>query len=73
MLEADQIDDLICAVAAFDRETLMHAFREVPSRFPIDFTPEFLATTPLDHLRHVFVALCLQCKHVPALEAQTAA
>ena len=73
MLEADQIDELICTVAVFDRDMLMHAFREYPSPFPLDFTTEFLETTPLDRLRHIFLALCLQCKHLPQMEAQAVA
>ena len=73
MLDSHQVEDLICAVAVLDRDTLVHHFRAYPSTFPIDFTPEFLATAPLDRLRHIFLALCLQCQHVPELEAATAA
>ncbi len=73
MLESHQIEDLICAVAALDRETLVRQFRVYPSTFPIDFTPAFLETVPLDRLRHIFLALCLQCQHVPELALPTAA
>ena len=73
MLDSHQIEDLICVVAVLDRETLVSQFNAYPSTFPIDFTPDFLATVPLDRLRHIFLALCLQCQHVPELEAATAA
>jgi hypothetical protein len=73
MLDSHQIEDLICAVAALDRETLVGQFRAYPSTFPIDFTPEFLATVELDRLRHIFLALCVQCQHVPELALPVAA
>ena len=73
MLESQQIEDLICAVAVLDRTALVQQFRAYPSTFPIDFTSEFLHTVPLDRLRHIFLALCLQCQHVPELMLQPAA
>ena len=73
MLEMQQIEDLICAVAVLDRDALVQQFQAYPSTFPIDFTPEFLPTVPLDRLRHIFMALCLQCQHVPELMLQPAA
>ena len=69
MLDPHQIEDLICATAALDREALVEQFQAYPSTFPIDFTPEFLETVDLDRLRHIFLALCLQCQHVPELMA----
>ena len=73
MLEPQQIDDLICLTAVMDRETVVRHLREYPSNFPIDFTPEFLSTVDLDRLRHIFLALCVQCQHVPLVEVSTAA
>ena len=73
MLELNQIEDLICTVAVLDREALVQQFHTYPSTFPIDFTPEFLQTVPLDRLRHIFLALCLQCQHVPELMLPSAA
>ncbi len=65
MLMSDQVDELICLVAAMDRPTLVRQLSQYRASFPIDFTPEFLETTPLDRLRHIFVALCLQCQRMP--------
>ncbi len=68
MLEANQVEELICLVSAMDRPTLVRQFREYRANFPVDFTDHFLETTPVERLRHIFVALCLQCQHVPDLE-----
>ena len=69
MLEAQQVEELICLVSAMDRPTLVSQFRAYRGAgFPVDFTDHFLETTPVERLRHIFLALCLQCQHVPALE-----
>ncbi len=73
MLEADQVEELICLVSAMDRPALASQFRAYRATFPVDFTDEFLRTAPVDRLRHIFVALCLQCQHVPQLAASEAA
>lgn len=68
MLDAHQVEELICLVSAMDRPELVRQFRDCPGSFPVDFTEEFLQRTPLERLRHIFVALCLQCHHVPEFE-----
>ena len=68
MLEAQQVEELICLVSAMDRPTLVGQFRAYRAGFPVDFTDHFLETTPIERLRHIFLALCLQCQHVPAME-----
>ena len=68
MLDAHQVEELICLVSAMDRASLVQQFREYPGKFPVDFTDEFLHHTPIERLRHIFVALCLQCHHVPEFE-----
>ena len=73
MLESHQIEELICLVSALDRERLVEQFHAYESRFPVDFTEEFFATQSLDRLRHIFVALCLQCQRMPLTTFQTAA
>jgi hypothetical protein len=66
MLQPDQVEELIRLVSALDRPALVRQFREFrASAFPVDFTPEFLATADLDRLRHIFVALCLQSQQMP--------
>lgn len=60
MAPTTPIDELLCVVASWDRATLIQQFTSYPARFPIDFTPEFYQNQPVDRLRHIFVAMCLQ-------------
>lgn len=69
MLQPEQVEELICLVAALDRPALVRQFQQFRTRFPLDFTPDFLATTDLERLRHIFVAVCLQSQQVPDLAA----
>jgi hypothetical protein len=65
MLQPQQVEDLIVLVSSLDKPALMRQFSEYPSSFPIDFTPDFLDRQPLERLRHLFVAVCLQTKQMP--------
>jgi hypothetical protein len=67
MLASDQVEELICVVAALDRPSLVNQIHDFRGSFPLDFTDEFLTTVQLDRLRHIFVALCLQQQHMPEL------
>lgn len=73
MLASDQVDELICLVAALDRPALVGQIQAYQGTFPLDFTDEFLHKVPLDRLRHIFVALCLEQQHVPQIAMPTAA
>ena len=73
MLESQQVEELICVASAMDRPTLVGQFRAFRASFPVDFTDHFLETTPVERLRHIYVALCLQCQHVPAMEEDATA
>lgn len=73
MLQPQQVEELICVVSAMNRAALVRQFREFRATFPLDFTPEFLATADLDRLRHIFVALCLQSQQMPEIEIADAA
>ena len=65
MLASEQVDDLICRLATWDREMLTRQFQIFQSKFPVDFTPEFLSNLSVDRLRHVFLAVCLQNQRLP--------
>ena len=65
MLASDQIEELICVLSSWDREMIELQFSMFQSSFPIDFTPEFLQQVPLEKLRHVFLAMCLQNSRMP--------
>jgi hypothetical protein len=73
MLAAEQVEELTCLISVLGRAELLKQFADFPGRFPVDFTPSFLKTTPLEQLRHIFLALCLQCQKFPRLEKETAA
>jgi hypothetical protein len=73
MLQPQQVEELICLVSSMDRPALVRQFSEFRATFPLDFTPEFLASADLDRLRHIFVALCLQCQQMPEVEVADAA
>jgi hypothetical protein len=72
-MESHQVEELICVVSAMDRAALADQFRAYRATFPLDFTEDFLRTAPVERLRHIFVALCLQCQHFPALVPPEAA
>ena len=67
MLEAQQVEELITLVCAMDRAAIKRQFLGFRGDFPLDFTPEFLDTLPLERLRHIYVALCLQVQKVPGM------
>ena len=71
MLASDQIEEFISMVASMDRPALVHQFDNYRGNFPLDFTPEFLASLSVDRLRHIFLAVCLQNQRLPAIEAQS--
>ena len=65
MLMPCQIEELIELVGSLDREELLRQFVQYPANFPLDFTPDFLETIPLERLKHIFVAVCLQSQRMP--------
>jgi hypothetical protein len=72
MLQSDQIEELINLVWSLDRSALVRQFHEYPGRFPIDFTDEFFKQTPVDRLRHIFVAMCMQNQRMPVFAPSAA-
>ena len=67
MLQSHQVEQLICLVSSLDRAALRSQLESYRSGFPIDFSEEFLANQPLERLKHIFVALCLQNQRMPAM------
>jgi hypothetical protein len=65
MMQSNQVEELITLVSSLDKPALLRQFREYPASFPVDFTPEFLDRLPLERLRHLFVAVCLQSRQMP--------
>ena len=73
MLVPVQIEELITLVGSLDRPALMRQFDQYKAVFPLDFTPDFLQSTPVERLRHIFVAVCLQSQRMPSEMASEAA
>jgi len=69
MLQSEQVEELIHLVNGMDRQNLVQHFHDFPACFPLDFTPEFFEHTPLERLRHIFVAMCLQSQQIPEFAA----
>jgi hypothetical protein len=65
MLQSNQVEELIALVSGLNRDALVSHLRTYRANFPIDFTADYLGTLPLDRLRHIFVALCLQTQRFP--------
>ena len=66
MIGTTQFENLICTRATLNREQLIEHFVNFRSKFPVDFTIEYLANLPVDRLRHIFLALCLQNETCPS-------
>ncbi len=68
-MESDQVEELIRVVSSLDKPSLVRQFNEFPASFPVDFTPEFLDRQPLERLKHLFIAVCLQTRKLPEVPA----
>lgn len=68
MLQAHQVEELLCVVSRMDRSAIARHLREFRGSFPVDLTPDFVATADLDRLRHIFLALCLQARQMPEID-----
>jgi hypothetical protein len=69
MLDTHQVEDLIELVSSLDRDALIRHFHTYRANFPVDFTPQYLEKLPVDRLRHIFVAMCLQTQRLPDIAA----
>jgi hypothetical protein len=65
MLRAHQVEELMSVVSSLDRPALIQQFQSYRATFPVDLTTEFLHKEPVDRLRHIFVAMCLQNQRLP--------
>jgi hypothetical protein len=73
MLMPVQIEELIDLVTSLDRPALIRQFDNYQASFPLDFTHDFLDSTPLERLQHIFLAVCLQSQRMPYELANEAA
>jgi hypothetical protein len=72
MMAPQQIEELICLVSSLDRNGLQQQFQSYRGNFPVDFNPEFLANQPVERLRHIFLARCLQVQRMPEMACAAA-
>ena len=72
-MQAEQVEELICLISAMDRATVTERLLGFNGTFPVDFTHDFLDALPLDRLRHILVALCLQTRRCAFDPVPTAA
>ena len=73
MLQSQQVEELICLVSSLNRQELLQQFRTYQASFPLDFTSDFLQSAPLERLKHIFVAVCLQSQRMPSVNIAHAA
>ncbi len=67
MLRSHDSERVMEIIESLDREQVIDQLRRCPARFPIDFTDEWLRTQPLEELRHVLAAVCIQCDVIPQI------
>jgi hypothetical protein len=72
MLQSHQVEELMCLASSLDRPALIRQFSSYRASFPVDFTAEFLTSTSIDRLRHIFVAMCLQTQRLPEFSTTAA-
>jgi hypothetical protein len=56
------LDRQLAAVAAMDQQQVITAIKSLDCGFPVDFTDEYLRSLELEKLRHLYLALMLQCR-----------
>ena len=72
MLHAQQVEELIHLVHVLNRAAIVDQLQTYHANFPLDFTPEFLATQSTERLRHIFLSLCLHTQRMPEVPAEAA-
>ena len=66
----EEAEDLACRISAMGREELITLLKSMRCSFVLDFTEEYLASLPLDRLRHVVLAAALHGKGVAQPQVQ---
>lgn len=72
-MRADEIEELICLIAAMDRTSVIGQITTYRAGFPIDFTREFLDAQTTERLRHLLLAISVQAARSASIEAPQAA
>jgi hypothetical protein len=72
MLTPQKSQQVLRIIERLDRRQIIQQMRACPARFPIDLTDDWLRTQPLEELRHVYAAICIQCDVMPEDPARAA-
>jgi hypothetical protein len=72
MLTPQKSDHVLRIIERLDRRQIIQQMRGCTARFPIDLTDEWLQTQPVEELRHVYAAICIQCDVMPEDPARAA-
>ncbi len=72
MLTPQTTEQVLRVVERMDRKQIIEQMRKCPARFPIDLTDQWLQTQPIEELRHVLAAICIQCEVMPEDPARAA-
>lgn len=56
------VEELIKRISSLDRKGVIGLLQDMPSHFPMDFSPEFLANCSVEKLRHILLAACLHAQ-----------
>lgn len=67
MLYQERLEEYVNIVGSMKRPVLIDRMIHFRSRFPVDFTPDFLHKQTDDRLRHIFLAMCLQDGKLPEM------
>ena len=61
MPSEDALEQLLASVPTLDRDACKRELRQFPEPH-LDFSDEYLDKLPLDYLRHLLLAACLQAR-----------
>jgi hypothetical protein len=68
-MDRTETEELACRIAAMGPVELIALLQSMQCTFDLDFTEEYLASLPLDRLRHVVLAAVLHRQGAPAPHA----
>ena len=62
MSSTETYESFLVQVATLDRAALIARLSQFQGNLRLDFSPEYLATCPTDHLRHLLLAALWRCE-----------
>lgn len=65
------VEQLILRIQTMGREDVVTLLQDMPYDFPMDFSPDFLASCTVEKLRHILLAACLYAQRRQEAAGQT--